>query len=293
MLTIGAYDGLHRGHMSVITSVVNEAKARSARSVVITFDRHPASVVRPESAPLLITSLEERIEVLAHAGLDAVVVLPFDESAARENAADFVQRVFVDALAAEVVIVGEDFHFGKGREGNVPMLHELGAVHDFVVSPIVLHRDDHDVISSTAIRQALRNGDIDRASSMLGRPVRVHGEVIHGDERGRTIGFPTANIDAGPGVAIPADGVYAARCTVDGKAYRCAVNIGRRPTFYEAAGRSLIECHLLDFDGDLYGRTLAIEIIGRLRDEQRFEGLSELTAQLALDVEAARQMVKL
>jgi riboflavin kinase/FMN adenylyltransferase len=295
VVTIGAYDGLHRGHIAVISSVVEHARKVGQRSAVVTFDRHPASVVRPESAPLLITSLEQRIELLRETGVDAVVVLEFDEVAASEEAEDFINRVFVDGLAASEIIVGEDFHFGKGRRGNVELLSTMGNEHDFVVTPLSLQTTEtSEVISSTAIRTALQRGDLDGASNMLGRTVVISGPVVHGDERGRTIGFPTANVDVDEQFIVPADGVYAAWCRTEaGSRYSCAVNIGKRPTFYGNADRSLVECHLLDFSGDLYDQVLTVEFAARLREEQRFDGLEALTSQLQIDVSRAREIARL
>lgn len=295
VVTIGAYDGLHRGHIAVISSVVERAQQLGERSAVVTFDRHPASVVRPESAPLLITSLEQRIELLEQTGVDAVVVLEFNEAASTEEAEDFIRRVFVEGLSAKEIIVGEDFHFGRGRRGDVRLLSAVGEEHDFVVTPLELRRSDsEEIFSSTAIRAALRRGDIATANTMLGRNVVISGQVVHGDERGRTIGFPTANVDIPEGFIVPADGVYAARCMTEaGHQFACAVNIGKRPTFYGSADRSLVECHLLDFSGDLYGQSLAVEFVERLRDEQRFEGLDALTAQLRTDVERTRELARL
>ena len=295
VVTIGAYDGLHRGHIAVISSVVERAQQLGERSAVVTFDRHPASVVRPESAPLLITSLEQRIELLEQTGVDAVVVLEFNEAASTEEAEDFIRRVFVEGLSAKEIIVGEDFHFGRGRRGDVRLLSAVGEEHDFVVTPLELRRSDsEEIFSSTAIRAALQRGDIATANTMLGRNVVISGQVVHGDERGRTIGFPTANVDIPEGFIVPADGVYAARCMTEaGHQFACAVNIGKRPTFYGSADRSLVECHLLDFSGDLYGQSLAVEFVERLRDEQRFEGLDALTAQLRTDVERTRELARL
>lgn len=295
VVTIGAYDGLHRGHVAVISSVVQRARQVGERSAVVTFDRHPASVVRPESAPLLLTSLEQRIELLKQTGLDAVVVLEFDEAASAEEAEDFIRRVFVEGLCAKEIIVGEDFHFGRGRRGDVQLLSTLGKDHDFVVTPLQLQRSEsQDIISSTAIRAAVKSGDIATANTMLGRNIEISGQVVHGDERGRTIGFPTANVDVAEGFIVPADGVYAAKCrTESGDRFACAVNIGKRPTFYGSADRSLVECHLLDFTGDLYGQVLAVEFVERLRDEQRFDGLDALKEQLRSDVDRARQIARL
>lgn len=291
VVTIGAYDGLHRGHRAVIGQVVDHARKRGCRSAVVTFDRHPASVVRPESAPRLLTTLDRRLELFEQTGIDAVIVLSFDSAAATEEPEDFVRRVFIEALGVCAVVVGEDFHFGRDRRGNVALLTEVGRLNDFVVLPIELQRAEGDgVISSTAIRKAIGIGDIGLAATMLGRPVEVIGEVIGGDQRGRTIGFPTANIDVGEGHIVPADGVYAAVCVrSDGSEHACAVNIGRRPTFYAVADRSLVEAHLLDFDGDLYGERLSLRLVRRLRDERRFDGLDALVAQLGDDIAETRR----
>ena len=291
--TIGTYDGLHRGHLEVIGRVVELARSKGCRSAVVTFDRHPAAVVRPESAPRLLTTLDQRLSLLRSTGIDAVVVLPFDEPAAEEEADDFVQRVFINALNVCTVVVGSDFHFGRGRRGNVPMLEQMGVGADFAVIPIELRTEESGgVISSTAIRRALTDGRLDEATVMLGRPFEIVGTVISGDQRGRTIGFPTANVDVGDGRIIPADGVYAGHCRLnDGSEYACAVNIGRRPTFHAAADRSLIEAHLLDFKGDLYGEEITITFVRRLRAEQRFDGPEALIAQLGQDIAETRQVV--
>lgn len=292
VVTIGAYDGLHRGHLEVIGQVVELAQSQGCRSAVVTFDRHPASVVRPESAPLLLTTLEQRVELLERTSVDAVVILPFDTAAAQEEPEDFVRRVFVDALGVCAIVVGSDFHFGRDRRGTVALLSEIGAESDYSVLPVELRTaEDGAIISSTAIRRSIALGQLDVASAMLGRDVEIVGEVIGGDQRGRTIGFPTANIDVGQGYLVPADGVYAAICLLpDGSEHPSAVNIGRRPTFHAAADRSLIEAHLLDFDGDLYGKHLRIRFVGRIREEQRFDGPDALIKQLALDIAATRRL---
>ena len=290
VVTIGVYDGVHRGHRDVIGRVVDAATAAGEHSAVVTFDRHPATVVRPESAPLVITGRRHRLELLAATGVDATVVLPFDAAASTEDARSFARRVFVEGLRASRVIVGSDFHFGRGREGDVHLLAEVGEHYGFEVEPVQLvsRAEVGSVISSTAIRSALAAGDISAAADMLGRPAELRGRVIDGDHRGRTIGVPTANVDTGPGMAIPADGVYAARVIrPDGTSHPAVVNIGRRPTFYASAERSLVEAHLLGFSGDLYGEELAVRFVERIRDEHRFDGLDALVEQLSRDIATA------
>lgn len=295
VLTIGAYDGVHLGHRAVIRQVRARAKELDALSVVVTFDRHPASVVRPESAPRLLTTVDQKIELLEGTGVDAVVIVPFHPDQARETPVDFVTRVLVNTLRAKAVIVGSDFHFGHMRQGNVTLLREMGERHDFSCEPVVLiPRADgvNEPVSSTAIRRALAGGEIDSATRMLGRPYEVRGIVMHGDERGRTIGFPTANVQIPAGMCMPSDGVYAGVYTrPDGTEYTCALNLGRRPTFYTDQGYSLLEAYLLDFSGDLYDEAASVRFEAFLRSEKQFGGIDELKEQLVKDIEHARAAV--
>jgi len=293
VLTIGAYDGLHHGHQAVIAQVRALAAERGARSAVVTFDRHPATIVRPESAPQLLTDHVQRLELLEATGIDAAVVLPFDEAQSEETAQEFIERVLVDCLQAEVVVVGDDFHFGRNREGNVALLRELGETYGFEVEPVILvSRSDgvDEPVSSTAIRRALAGGNVSLAAEMLGRPFEARGIVVQGDQRGRLLGFPTANVEVSNHVCLPADGVYAGYYErPDGAQHPCAINLGRRPTFYEHADSSLLEAHLLDFEGDLYGEAARVRFIGFLRSERKFDGIDSLVEQLKQDIEHARQ----
>ena len=297
VVTIGAYDGVHRGHQAVIEQVRRQAQTLDARSIVVTFDRHPASVVRPESAPLLLTDLDQKLELLAATGIDATCIVKFDEASSREAPSDFVKRVLVDGLLARRIIIGEDFHFGHKRGGNVAMLRELGPKFDFDVTPIeLISRGDgvDEPVSSTAIRRALAGGQVELATQLLGHHFEVRGVVVHGDERGRTIGFPTANIEVASQVCRPADGVYAGVLTrADGSEHVCAINLGRRPTFFEHADHSLLEAHLLDFDGDLYGQSVRVSFSNFLRGERKFENIDALKMQLKLDVEQTRAVSSL
>lgn len=292
VVTIGVYDGVHLGHRAVIEQVKALAASSGARSVVLTFDRHPASVVRPESAPALLTNADQRLELLAATGLDAVVVLTFDDTQAAESAEAFVDRVLVRALDVRTIVIGEDFHFGHDRSGNVDLLDKIGRRHDFDVVPVELvGRLDgvSEPISSTAIRRALAGGDITRAGQMLGRPYEVRGVVTMGDQRGRLLGFPTANVAVSKTVCMPADGVYAGWFErPDGEVHPCAINIGRRPTFYEHADTSLLEAHLLDFAGDLYDERAQVRFVHFLRSERKFDGVEAIIAQLQLDTAEAR-----
>jgi riboflavin kinase/FMN adenylyltransferase len=296
VITIGAYDGVHRGHRAVIADVKELAAQQGCRSVVVTFDRHPASVVRPESAPNLLTDLDQKLELLAETGIDATVLVRFDEAQSFESAGDFVERVLVDCLRTRTIVVGEDFHFGRQRSGNVALLRELGATHDFEVSPRdLIQRSDgvEEPISSTAIRRALAGGQVELAAQMLGRPFEARGPVVHGDQRGRLLGFPTANVEVPNKVCLPADGVYAGTyLRQDGQAHPCAINLGRRPTFYEHADHSLLEAHLLDFNSELYGESARVRFSHFLRSERKFDGIDALVAQLKLDIDNARAVTE-
>ena len=296
VITIGAYDGVHRGHCAVIAQVQARAAELGARSVVVTFDRHPASVIRPDAAPRLLTNPAQKLELLADTGVDATVVVPFSPEQARETPVDFVERVIVNALRTQAVIVGSDFHFGHMRQGNITLLREMGERHDFTCEPVVLvPRADgvDEPISSTAIRRALAGGEIETATRLLGRALEVRGTVVTGDQRGRTIGFATANVEIPNGMCLPSDGVYAGLYRrPDGSEHACAINLGRRPTFYVNAEHSLLEAHLLDFAGDLYGEDAAVTFVAFLRSEKQFAGIDELKTQLKLDVEHARVAVQ-
>lgn len=294
VVTIGAYDGVHRGHQAVIEQVRQQAQIFDARSVVVTFDRHPASIVRPESAPLLLTDLDQKLELLANTGIDATCIVKFDEASSREEPSDFVKRVLVAGLSAKRIIIGEDFHFGHKRGGNVAMLRELGPKFDFDVSPIeLISRGDgvDEPVSSTAIRRALAGGQVELATQLLGHNFEVRGVVVQGDQRGRTIGFPTANVEVPKVICTPADGVYAGVLTrANGDVHVCAINLGRRPTFYEHADHSMLEAHVLDFSGDLYGEKVKVLFTHFLRGERKFENIDALKMQLKHDIEQTRSV---
>lgn len=292
VVTIGAYDGVHRGHQAVIGQVRKEAQQLGCQSVVVTFDKHPASVVRPASAPKLLTDLDQKLELLQQTGIDATLIVEFNRERSTEDPALFVKRVLVDTLRARVVVVGEDFHFGFNRGGNVAMLRELGKQFDFQVEPVkLIARPDgvEEPVSSTSIRRALAGGQVEIATNLLGRAYEMRGVVVNGDKRGRSIGFPTANVEVPNAMCLPADGVYAGRFRCDdGSVHACAINLGRRPTFFEHADSSLLEAHLLNFDEDLYGQKVSVTFEHFLRSERKFDGLEAIKTQLQLDVAAAR-----
>jgi riboflavin kinase/FMN adenylyltransferase len=297
---VGEFDGVHLGHQAVIAELRRRAEERGLASAVVTFDQHPARVVRPESAPLQLTGLDQEIELLAATGVDHVVVLTFDEERAKESAEEFVHEVLVGCLNARLVIVGEDFHFGHERRGNVALLRKLGEELGFEVEGLALVGADGapagepaDHVSSTAIRRALVAGDLAAANAMLGRPHEVRGVVRHGDHRGREWGFPTANVEVADETQLPADGIYAAVYErPDGSVHPGAASLGRRPTIYDDQPYRLLEVHLLDGDDfELYDEPARVRFIERLRGEERFDTVEALVAQIGQDCDDARRVL--
>ncbi|HEX9969939.1 MAG TPA: riboflavin biosynthesis protein RibF, partial [Acidimicrobiales bacterium] len=236
VVTIGAYDGVHLGHRALIGEVSRRAEQLGCDTAVVTFDRHPAMVVRPESAPKLLTNLDQKLELLAQTGVDYTLVVHFDEDRSHESAEDFVHEVLVGCLNAKAVVVGHDFHFGHGRRGNVALLTEMGGALGFDVLGLRLVGDAQPY-SSTRIRSLVAEGEVEAAAALLGRHHEVRGQVAHGDARGRDLGFPTANVEVPDEILLPADGIYAGwYVRQDGSRHMAAISLGRRPTFYEQAG---------------------------------------------------------
>jgi riboflavin kinase / FMN adenylyltransferase len=294
VVTIGAYDGVHLGHRHLIAQVKSLAAELHCASAVVTFDRHPAMVVRPESAPKVLTDLDQKLELLAATGVDYTLVVHFDEQRSRESAEDFVTEVLVGCLRAQAVVVGHDFHFGHDRRGDVPLLQRMGARHGFDVHGLRLLSDEasQEPVSSTRIRRLLADGQVEKAAELLGRPQEVRGVVEQGDRRGRELGFPTANIAVPDEIQLPADGIYAGwYIGPDGTPRQAAISLGQRPTFYREAGRSLLEAYLLDFSGDLYGQRAAVRFVARLRDEERFDSVDALIDRMGGDVETTRRLL--
>lgn len=287
-VAIGVFDGVHIGHRRLVAGLLDQSRRSGLACGILTFDPHPVEVLSPRHAPKLLTTTRRRIELLLELGADWVGTL--DLADIRTMApARFVEEVLVGRASTRWVSVGDDFRFGVDRSGDVAALEELGAVHGFGVAPVALVEDDHGLISSTRIRGLLSRGSVAEAARLLGRPHRIGGEVIHGDARGRLLGYPTANLNPPLGLMIPADGIYAVR--VGGAIQAEAVSsIGVRPTF-GADGSRLIEVHVFDFDGDLYAAEIEIDFVARLRGEERFESVDDLMAQMNLDSERARAVL--
>jgi riboflavin kinase / FMN adenylyltransferase len=293
VVTIGNFDGVHRGHQRVVGRATEIAAELGLPVVVITFDPHPDEVVRPGSHPPFLSSVRRRAELLAGLGVDAVCVLPFTREFSQLGPDEFVRAVLVDRLHAALVVVGEDFRFGHRAAGDVALLGDLGEKYDFTVEGVPLVADDGVRISSSGIRGQLAAGDVAGAARDLGRPHRVEGVVVRGRQRGRALGFPTANLETLPHTAIPADGVYAGWLTnlgpsgEDVERWPAAISVGTNPTFDERE-RS-VEAYALDRDDlDLYGAHVAVDFVARLRGMERFDSVDDLVAQMHRDVDAAR-----
>ena len=292
VVSIGFFDGVHRGHQTIIKRAARLAESAGVRSVVVTFDRHPQEVVNPGSQPKLLMTLGRRARTLAAQGVDLVVVMPFDDGLRHLPPEGFVDRVLVEPLQAQRVVVGANFRFGHGAAGDVQTLNGLGPSRGFTAEAVTLLELDGVVISSTEIRRAIDEGDVGLAQRMLGRPHAVDGIVVRGDARGAGLGYPTANLQVGRRAAVPARGIYAGAFTLgDGTSHPCVTNVGINPTF---GGQELrVEAHLLDFSGDLYGREAAVDFRHRLRDEEKFDSVEALVEQIDRDAAEARRLLGL
>ncbi|WP_265447406.1 bifunctional riboflavin kinase/FAD synthetase [Flexivirga meconopsidis] len=298
VVTIGNFDGVHRGHAALLASVVELARERDARSVAVTFEPHPLKVLFPDRAPTLISSSAERLELLDATGLDAVLVLPFTKELAALTPEEFVREFFVDGLRADAVVVGRDTRFGVNNSGDVDTLRELGAKFGFDVRVLADVGEGHR-LSSTEVRSALTDGDAERAATVLGRPHEVRGEVVLGLQRGRELGFPTANLSPESEGMVPADGVYAGWLvreslpTADPEhRMPAAISVGTNPTFDDVPQRT-VEAYVLDRDDlDLYGETVRVQFVKRLRGNTKFDSIDALIDQMTRDVDAARDLLR-
>jgi riboflavin kinase/FMN adenylyltransferase len=295
VVTVGNFDGVHRGHQHVLDLVVARAAETDLTSVVVTFDPHPMSVIHPGGAPLALTTIEHRLALLDQRGIDATLVLPFTPELARLSPEAFVHEVLADALRAREVHIGENFRFGHRASGTIETLRHLGPTYGFDVHSVPLVSSGEAVWSSTYVRQCLAEGDVAEAAVALGRGHRVEGPVVVGDKRGRELGYPTANLDLAEHTAIPADGIYAGWLTrASGERLPAAISIGTNPTFGGTHRR--VEAYVLDHalgsdDLELYGEYVALDFVARLRDTLRFAGVDDLLVRMAKDVDEARTLL--
>jgi riboflavin kinase / FMN adenylyltransferase len=288
-LTVGVFDGVHRGHQQIIKKLTADAHANEAPAVVLTFDPHPTSVLGGQEIKCL-TLPDERAELLGNLGVDVVITERFTRELSAVTAYDFVSRL-KRHLGLQHMLIGYDFALGKGREGNATRLSEIGSELGYTVEVVPALSGESGVISSTAIRKLIEVGNVAEAARMLGRPYSLHGPVIHGAGRGKTINVPTANIAYSPEKMIPAKGIYACWAYLNDKKYQAAINIGTNPTFTPDKQTPNVEAHLLDFQRDIYGEDLQLEFVARLRDELRFDSVEKLLEQIWKDVEITRQIL--
>jgi riboflavin kinase/FMN adenylyltransferase len=298
VITVGTFDGVHAGHRAIIRYLVKRARDRDGTSVVLSFSPHPREVVHGEKVPLL-TTVDERAEIMEGLGIDRFIVIPFTEEFSKLPAEDFVTEILVRRIGVHEIVIGYDHAFGRDRRGDADLLRELGRIHGFTVDIIPAQVVEEHVVSSTEIREALtERGDVRLAGELLGQYYSLSGKVMKGDGRGRQIGFPTANLAVDhPQKIVPAVGVYAVRVHVlesgtrssGAQAYDGMMNIGRRPTF--GSGDVVLEVHLLDFEGDLYGKDLRVEFVERMRDERTFQSVDGLIEQLSEDRARCMQLL--
>lgn len=285
-VTIGVFDGVHRGHQHLVSVLLDRARAEGLASVALTFNPHPRTVIRPGTAVTYLTSLEERIELLQGLGLDAVGVLAFTSELAQLSAEEFLS-LLVQELEMRLLVVGPDFALGRNRAGTIGVMRQIGARLGFRLEVASLLAEADEKVGSGTVRQALAEGDVARVSALLGRPFSLRGPIVAGDRRGRTLGFPTANIAIGRDRALPAYGIYVTRAYVRDATHESCTSIGIRPTF-DVEPRPVVETFMLDFDEDIYGEEIRIDLLHRLRGEERFDYADQLIAQMHKDIEQTR-----
>ena len=290
-LAIGFFDGVHLGHQQIIRQTITDARQHDALALVLTFDRHPNTVVAPDHVPPLIYSLPQKLRAIESLGADTLLLIHFDETFSGQTGEDFIRSLARDVGQIQSLCVGADFVFGHKRSGNVALLKKLGGELGFHVHGLAAVSLDNEIVSSTRIRELIRAGDLDTVSQMLGRPYAISSRVIHGEHLGQQLGFPTANLDP-TGLALPPNGVYAALTCVSGRPYRTALNIGFRPTVAQKSKMVHIEAHLLDFSDNLYGEELEVQIAEKLREERKFSSKSGLQEQIGRDISAVISRLK-
>ncbi len=289
VVALGNFDGVHLGHQAVLDRAVEEGEKRGCRAVAATFDPHPQAVLRPGSEPKLLTTLDLRRKALLAFGADEMRVIPFDKELSKKSPEEFVKDVLVGRCGAEVVVVGENFRFGYKASGDIEDLEKLMKKFGGGVRAVGLHAGGAgEEVSSTRIRGLVATGEVSLAAGLLGRPYALRGEVVEGDRRGRTIGFPTANVLPAPEVVVPERGVYGGFVRLGDERHPACTNVGLAPTF--GRGESKVEAYLLDFEGDIYGEVVDVSFTHRIRPEKKFSGVEELKSQIARDVEEARRL---
>lgn len=293
VITVGTFDGVHAGHRAIIDTVVEKAEQRDARSVLVTFDPHPRDIINPgDDGIKLLTTLQERSEILEELGIDTMVVIPFDRDFSLLSSEEFVRDIIYSKIGVSEFVIGYDHQFGRNREGTIETIERLGGELGFEAYVVSKREVGEKTVSSTAIRNAIsEGGNVEEAAKFLQRPYRLNGTVVHGDKRGKEIGFPTANIKPEHSrKIIPRDGVYAVRVRINGDLYDGMMNIGTRPTFDGKV--RMLEVNLFNFDEDIYGKEVQVRFYNRIRDEKKFDGREELIEQLQQDEKKSKEMLR-
>jgi riboflavin kinase/FMN adenylyltransferase len=291
VITVGTFDGVHAGHRAIIDTVASKAKERDARSVLVTFDPHPRNIINPDAGIKLLTTLQERAEILEELGIDAMVVIPFDRDFSLLSSEEFIRDIIHKKIGVSEFVIGYDHQFGRNREGTIETIERLGKELGFDSYVVSKREVGEKTVSSTAIRKAIsEDGKVEQAAEFLQRPYRLNGTVVHGDKRGKEIGFPTANIKPEhSNKIIPKDGVYAVKVRINGDWYDGMMNIGTRPTFDGKV--QTLEVNLFNFDKDIYGKEVQVRFFNRIRNEKKFDGINELVEQLKQDKNQAKELL--
>jgi riboflavin kinase / FMN adenylyltransferase len=287
-LTLGTFDGIHLGHQTILRQLIGECRQQSARSILLTFEPHPQTVINPKKIPdiRILTTIDEKKKILESLGLDLLICASFDEQMANLHAEDFIKDVLIDKVGFKKIVIGHDHAFGKNRSGNFETLQRMGQYYNFIVEQIDVVKDHNKIINSTNLRKLLFEGKVEIANRYLGRYYSISGTVIHGDGRGKQIGIPTANLlPEHPLKLIPKTGVYGTYCTVNGVRYKSVTNVGYRPTFTDNIDRPVIETHILNYRTDIYNQSIKLEFVTFLRNEQSFGNADELLKKIQHDIE--------
>jgi riboflavin kinase / FMN adenylyltransferase len=291
VITLGTFDGLHLGHQQIVNEVIEKSNQIDGRNYLLTFDPHPRKVIPGRNDVRLLSTLDEKVEILDNLGLENLYIINFTMEFSKQSPEEFVKKYLIQGIGLTEIVIGYDHHFGKGRDGDFELLQSLGDRYNFSVTLISEYSVDGEIISSTKIRNALLSGDVAKAGIMLGRKYSFKGTVVRGDGRGRKLGFPTANLSVdSEDKLIPAKGIYAAECVVENEKYYGLLSLGSRPTFHDD-GRIVPEFYIFDFDRDIYDEVMKVEMVEKIRDEEKFNSVDDLIAQMKKDEEVGRKIL--
>jgi riboflavin kinase / FMN adenylyltransferase len=291
IVTLGTFDGIHLGHREIIESVVKKAADSNSRSFLITFDPHPRKVISKDDKIKLLCTIEEKVEIIKSLKMDNIFLVNFTKEFSQQSPEEFIQKYIIDGIGVKEIVIGYDHHFGKGRGGNVETLKEIGAEKGFEVTSVSEFKLDGETVSSSKIRNAILAGNCQKAANMLGRLYSFSGKVVHGDNRGKDLGFPTANLEINDeDKLLPALGIYAVECIIENKKYYGLLSLGTRPTFY-SQGRVIPEIYLFDFNQNIYDKNITVNLVEKIRDEQKFSSVDELIEQMNLDKKVGQEIL--